>query len=331
MSETADSMPSSPQQAVLEQTAQWLRCGERVWLCTILSTWGSSPRPPGALLALSESGEWAGSVSGGCLEEDLIRRAQSDALAEGIQLVDYGVEEADKARYRLPCGGHIRLLVEFLAGEDDLAHVEALLQGLGERRRLTRKITLATGERSLLPDPVASGVAVDDEAAYHTLGPQCRLLLVGAGEVARYVARFAMAADFEVTLCEPREAFRRGWGEPGVPVEVRLPDDLIRERFNDRHSAILALAHDPRVDDMALLEALHSQAFYVGAMGSARTSAQRRQRLHELGIQSYQLARLHAPIGLDIGSKTPAEIAISILAQLVGERYRLLQRSLTGR
>ncbi|MEE3118053.1 MAG: XdhC family protein, partial [Pseudomonadota bacterium] len=148
-------------------------------------------------------------------------------------------------------------------------------------------------------------------------------LLIGAGEVARYVAEFASAADFEVTLCEPRDAFARGWGHAHLPLDRRLPDDLIAESFSDAWSGVLALAHDPRIDDMGLLAALTGPGFYIGAMGSVRTSAARRDRLASLGLPEDALGRLRAPIGVDIPSKTPAEIAISVVADLIAARHHL--------
>lgn len=328
-------LPWSPEPAVhsvnervLRHLSESLEAGHKGWLCTILETWGSSPRPAGSLLAVDDRGRWAGSVSGGCLEEQLIESARAQGLADRPEQIDYGISEADQGRFRLPCGGRIRLLVEPFSGEAAREHLAGLLEALANHRRISRRVHLENGERELVAAPLVESVQLDGDQLVHTLGPGTRLLLVGAGEVARHLGRMALAADFSVTLCEPREAFLRGWDEPGIAVEQRLPDDLVRERFNDRHAAILALAHDPRVDDMALLAALTSKAFYVGAMGSQRTSAQRRQRLYELGLDRNAISRLHAPVGLSIGSKTPAEIAVSILAELVAERYRLLTRAL---
>jgi xanthine dehydrogenase accessory factor len=166
-------------------------------------------------------------------------------------------------------------------------------------------------------------VHFDGETLLHTLQPDCRLLLIGAGDVARYVFEFATAADFAVTLCEPREAFAAGWSFAHIPLDRRLPDDLISTQFRDAWSGILALAHDPRIDDMGLLAALDSRAFYIGAMGSRRTSEARRERLASLGLDKAALERLRAPIGVDIPSKTPAEIAISIVADLISARHHL--------
>ncbi|MDX5299402.1 MAG: XdhC family protein [Gammaproteobacteria bacterium] len=311
---------------VLQGVVDWLERGERVWLCTVLETWGSSPRPVGSLLALNDQGSWLGSVSGGCLEEALLRDLVASAPDDRrVRVLEQGIDDAAREQFRLPCGGRIRLLIEPL-GAEDLEGFQTLLSRLRERQRVTRWCQPAQYRRGVLERVTGPGIELDGERILHTLGPQCRLLLVGAGEVARYVARFARAADFEVALCEPREAFCQGWDEPDLPVRQCLPDDLIRAEYADRYAAILTLAHDPRVDDMALLEALQGPAFYIGAMGSQKTSALRRQRLHELGLGREALARLHGPVGFAIGSKTPPEIAIAILAELVAERYRLLVR-----
>ncbi|HBN14915.1 MAG TPA: xanthine dehydrogenase, partial [Pseudohongiella sp.] len=166
-------------------------------------------------------------------------------------------------------------------------------------------------------------VLVDEQQMIHSLSPRYKLLLLGAGDVARYVAELALVMDYEVTLCDPRPAYLDNWHVEGVHLSTELPDDLVRDGFSDPYSGIIALAHDPRVDDMALMEALKTPAFYIGAMGSDRTSANRRERLPELGLSEEEINRLHAPIGFQIGSKTPAEIAIAILAEVTAVRHGL--------
>ena len=310
-------------ETVLDKMARWLAAGQRVWLCTIVETWGSSPRPVGSWLAIAESGHWSGSVSGGCLEEDLLRRTAEDGPAHSV-FVDYGITDDDRDHFQLPCGGRIRLLVEPFEGESGLEHIEALAAALRDREPVVRHVPI-NGAASLEHSVSRAGSKVhfDGEQLLHSLQPECRLLLIGAGEVARYVFEFATAADFAVTLCEPREAFAAGWSFEQIPLDRRLPDDLISTQFGDAWSGILALAHDPRIDDMGLLAALHSSAFYIGAMGSKRTSEARRERLASLGLEKEALERLRAPIGVDIPSKTPAEIAVSIVADLIAARHHL--------
>lgn len=316
-------MATGAHESVCNDVHAWLHAGKRVWLCTITETWGSSPRPAGSWLAVSDEGDWSGSVSGGCLEEDLLNRSVAGG-PDTPQFIDYGISDQERDDFRLPCGGRIRLMVEPLFPKRDLAHVEVVLEALKARSPVTRIVCLASGNARCEPaDHRETGISVEGQVLTHGLVPDFRLLLVGAGEVARYVGEFARAADFSVTLCEPRSRFSEGWMHTGLPLVHALPDDLVSRSFNDSWAGVLALAHDPRVDDMALLAALKSQVSYVGAMGSARTSAQRRERLASLGVTEEQLARLRAPIGIDIPSKTPAEIAVSVVAELIVVRQRL--------
>ncbi|MGO1749959.1 MAG: XdhC family protein [Marinobacter sp.] len=310
--------------SVIGDVLLWLEQGRRVWLCTIVETWGSSPRPAGSWLAVSDSGQWSGSVSGGCLEENLLRRTAENGSDYPV-VIDYGITDNDRDDFRLPCGGRIRLLVEPF-GNNSLAieHVNQLAEALHDRAPVARRVSLkgvATLESAV--SAARLGVVFNGEELLHTLQPECRLLLIGAGEVARYVAEFASAADFTVTLCEPRETFASGWGHNHLPLDRRLPDDLIAESFRDSWCGVLALAHDPRIDDMGLLAALQSPAFYVGAMGSKPTSEARRERLESLGLEAARVKRLRAPIGINIPSKTPAEIAISVVADLIEARHHL--------
>ncbi len=315
---------NSLQQTIIGDVYSWLGDGQTVWLCTILETWGSSPRPVGSWLAVNDAGQWSGSVSGGCLEEDLIERFRAPDTTIP-RLLDYGVTDDDREHFQLPCGGRIRLLVEHLTPDQDRNQVGAVREALMARQPVARQVSLATGEVTIsVTETPGARIEIIGDQVCHRLTPQCRLLLVGAGEVTGYVADFATAAGFATTVCEPRERFARGWARPQADMREVLPDDLVMSEFSDTGCAVLALAHDPRIDDMALLAALSSECFYVGAMGSARTSAARRDRLQSLGIDDDSLARLKAPIGIDIPSKTPPEIAISVVADLIAARYRLL-------
>lgn len=315
--------PVAGHDAVIRDLQTWLEQGQKVWLCTIVETWGSSPRPAGSWLAVSESGLWSGSVSGGCIEEDLLLRTASEGPSRP-ELIEYGITNEDRDHFQLPCGGRIRLLVEPLSFPGARKHVADLAFSLARREPLARRVSLSGHtELDYAANNYRASVSFEGGQLVHRLRPECRLLLIGAGEVARYVAEFAAAADFEVTLCEPRQAFADGWSYPHIPLERKLPDDVIAKRFNDGWSGVLALAHDPRIDDMGLLAALSSPAFYVGAMGSRKTSEDRRARLAALGLDEGALSRLRAPIGVDIPSKTPAEIAISVVADLIAARHYL--------
>lgn len=309
---------------VINSACDWLQRGSRVWLGTVLATYGSSPRPPGSLWAWSADFGMAGSLSGGCVEEDLLQQLRRGDMAPVTQRLRFGDSPEQQQRYKLPCGGVLDVLLEPL-GAADLTHLLQLQFLLDERLPFAR-IVSASGYRLSDAQPHDDQLAVEPAANHigtvrRVFQPQWQLLLIGAGEVARQLAQLAQPAGFAVTLCDYREDFLQGFSVPGVRIVNGQPDQLVPQ-FADAHSAIVALAHDPRLDDLALLDAFRTQAYYIGAMGSQRTSDARRQRLQTLGISPAQLARLHAPVGLDIGSKTPYEIALSVLAHLLQQRPR---------
>lgn len=323
----------STEHRVIESLYQWLSAGQSAWLCTVVKTWGSSPRPAGSVLAYHPEHGIVGSLSGGCIEEALIRKlsaASKDATTNTVPyLYEYAISEDDQARYSLPCGGQITLLVECLTPTPEtLQHVKVMLDTLNNRQRIRRDVSLVNETISLSTEPrdvAGQTVTLSSESVSVLFGPVFKMLLLGAGEVSHYVAQMATSVGFAVTLCDPRESFLQGWQQEGVEVIQCLPDDLVRARFNDQYCAILALAHDPRVDDMALMEALKTEAFYIGAMGSLKTTEARCKRLAQLDCTPDEISQLHAPIGIDIGSKKPAEIAISIMAEVVSERHRFLK------
>lgn len=312
----------SQDQWVIRSVRDWLQAGSTAWFCTIVGTFGASPRPVGSLLAVNEHGELAGSLSGGCVEDDLLERLVAGRMAQGQpQVIEYGVTPEENERLGLPCGGRLHVLVERLAADAvNASQMAGILQSLEARRCMRRTVDLDTG--SVETRPVTQFMPLIREAHRVTqvFGPQYQLLLVGAGELARVLAQMASMMDYRVLVCDPRSERIAQWPLADIEAVQGMPDDIIRERAADARSIIITLAHDPRIDDMALLEALQSHAFYVGALGSERTSAQRRERLLQLGITPLQLQRLHAPVGLPIHSKRPGEIAVSILAQLTALR-----------
>ena len=318
----------SSQQQIISSVARWLREGKPAWLCTILKTWGSSPRPIGAMMACTMDGELMGSISGGCIEEDFLEqlrdgslKAQYDAMGQPFT-VRYGETEEEQARLKLPCGGQLHVLLEFIAATDANRQVfERLSTDLENHSKVSRVVDLETGEIGAEDHSGEDAVVMVDNRMVHSLSPMYRLLLLGAGDVAKYVAEMALALEYDVTLCDPRPKYLDNWRVEGVETTSRLPDDVVRERFSNPYSGIIALAHDPRVDDMALMEALKTDAFYIGAMGSERTSAARRERLPELGLSKDEIDILRAPIGFQIESKTPAEIAIAIMAEVTAVRH----------
>ena len=318
--------------SVLRTLRDWRRAGQRALLATVVRTWGSSPRPIGSIMALREDGAVHGSVSGGCIEDDLIYRytqaypaPASGAVADpeapkampggAPQWVKYGVTADDAHRFGLPCGGTLELLLE---ADPDAETLDALVQALDAGRMTERAVRLADGHVTLRDAPAPSALQVDDRQLVNTFGPEYRMLLIGAGQLGEYLATMARFSGFAVTVCDPREEYRGSWGVDGVTLDAGMPDDVVTAFRADRRSAVIALTHDPKLDDLALLAALETEAFYVGAIGSRRNNAARRQRLIEHFDQTEaSLARLRGPIGLYIGSKTPPEIAVSIMAEVL--------------
>jgi len=319
----------SSQQQIISQVESWLSSQRAVWLCTILKTWGSSPRPIGAMMACTMDGELVGSISGGCIEEDFLEqlrdgslKAQYDEESKPL-LVKYGVTAEEQARLKLPCGGQLHVLLEYIdCSEQNHSVFQRLARDLESHRKTSRKVDLTSGAISSEPQSSEDAVVIGGSTMTHSLSPMYRLLILGAGDVAKFVAEMAIALEYDVTLCDPRPNYLDNWHVAGVEMTAQLPDDVVRERFSNPYSGIIALAHDPRVDDMALMEALKTNAFYIGAMGSVKTSAARRVRLPELGLSTDQIERLHAPIGFQINSKTPAEIAIAVMAEITSVRHQ---------
>lgn len=310
---------------VLRNAIDWLEQGQAITLFTVASTWGSSPRPPGSLLAISADGRLSGSVSGGCVEEDLLQRLQDGSLCvTSPTLIDYGVNREDAARFGLPCGGRLELVVEQL---ETAAPLSPVLRAIEERRLITRRVCLTTGERSLHSAAATDSFYYDGDTLSKPFGPNWRMLLIGAGQLSRYVAEFALALDYEVIVCDPREEYARSWQVAGTQFDRRMPDDAVTALAADHRCVVMALSHDPKLDDMALMNALDADLFYVGALGSQRNNEKRRERLATLGVSAANLGRLHGPIGLPIGSKTPPEIAVAILAEVTAARHGIqLQR-----
>jgi xanthine dehydrogenase accessory factor len=310
--------------SVLKTLDTWRQQEQPVWLVTVVETFGSSPRPPGAMLVLRADGQAIGSVSGGCIEDDLILRAQNGELAtDKAEMVVYGVTREEARRFGLPCGGALRLVIEPVRGG---AWVGELLEHIRVHRLVQRRLKLATLEVALEEARRDAAVVYDGETLVTIHGPRWRLLIIGAGQTSEYLARMAQALDYEVLVCDPREEFRATWNVPDTRVIADMPDDAVLALNIDGRTAIIALTHDPKLDDMALLEALKSDAFYVGALGSRANNAKRRERLALFDLTPEEIGRLHGPVGLSIGSRTPPEIAVSILAHLIEVRSRLQSR-----
>jgi xanthine dehydrogenase accessory factor len=299
---------------VLKTSAAWIAAGRRCELITVIKTWGSSPRPVGATLAICEDGTVIGSVSGGCIEDDLIARVRDHGISRTIpEIVSYGITADEAHRFGLPCGGTIELSIEPLAEHSRIAE---LLERLERHELVQRRLDLRSGAVELSKAAPNAQMQVSEQVMVTLHGPRWRLLIIGAGQLSRFLAQIATAMDYHVIVCDPREEYRSGWHVDGVQLVHDMPDDTVTALQLDRRSAVVALTHDPKLDDLALMEALKSDAFYVGAIGSRLNNSKRRERLLEFDLTPEQLARLHGPIGLYIGSKTPSEIAISILAEM---------------
>lgn len=304
---------------VLKRLLSWRQAGLSALLVTVTRTWGSSPRPIGSIMALAAGGQVVGSVSGGCIEDDLIARF-ADAIPAGRpEVLTYGLSAEEAHRFGLPCGGTLELVLEFQPEVPALAELVALLE---QRQEVERQLCLIDGSVRLISPPRHEQLLLEPERLINRFGPAWRLLLIGAGQLAEYLATMAVFSGFSVQVCDPRATYTGQWGgPPAVQLVHGMPDDEVLAYAVDSRTAVVALTHDPKLDDMALLEALVSPAFYVGAIGSRRNQAARRERLAEhFGLTEAQLRKLHGPIGLNIGSKTPAEIAISVMAEIVAVR-----------
>jgi xanthine dehydrogenase accessory factor len=305
---------------VLGSTAQWLEQGHRVVLATVVETWGSAPRPAGALLAVRDDGQVTGSVSGGCVEDDLIDRIRKQELAgDKPELTLYGISKEEAARFGLPCGGQLRIVLEPLGR--NVGWLKELLARVANRELVAREVDLDSGRVRLSPAGRSDTMRFDGKTLRTVHGPRWRLVIIGAGQISRYLAQMAQALDYNVVVCDPREEYAHTWDVAGAELNPGMPDDVIAELNLDGHSAIVALTHDPKLDDLALMEALKSAAFYVGALGSRLNTAKRKRRLAEFELSQAELDRLHGPVGLRIGSKTPPEIAVSILAEMTAVRH----------
>lgn len=327
-------MIENADQQVLSQLTEWLEAGKKAWLATVVRTWGSSPRPVGSLLCCNEDGHFVGSLSGGCIEEDLLEKITKGELAmQTPEVMLYGKTQEESERFGLPCGGQLHIVVEPQLDGRNLDQFKAITDRLAMRQCIERKVDLATGDISVEErDRFKHLVFVGDfentdtpgeKFLVQTYGPRYQLFLIGAGQVSMYLAQMAQMLDYHVVVCDPREEIIEQWKIEGTQLVNAMPDDAVKEYADDYFSAIIALTHDPRIDDMGLMEALKTEAFFIGAMGSTRTSAKRRERLVMLDLSEEEIGKLHGPVGLPIGSKTPAEIAIAILAQLTALRSEM--------
>lgn len=312
-----------------ELALTWHRAGRGAVIATVVQTWGSAPRQAGSQLVIAGDGTFMGSVSGGCVEGAVVTEG-IEALQDGAaRLLTFGVSDDEAFAVGLACGGSIKVLVEPVGPaltENLLAELVAARQS---RRAVAYLVHTATWERRLsvgASDPMAAAVAARMQAdrsgmeengwfiAVHN--PPLRMIVVGAVHIAQGLLPMARACGYDPILIDPRGAFGAETRFPGEVIVDDWPDAAMTALRPDARTAVVTLTHDPKLDDPALLAALASPAFYIGCLGSSRTHAKRLDRLREAGMTEAQLARLHAPVGLDIGAKSPAEIAVSVMAQV---------------
>ena len=310
---------------VLRKAQAWRAAGRRVALGTIVKTWGSAPRPVGAMVAIRDDGQVEGSVSGGCVEDDLIEKVrQKSVAAEKPELLTYGVTNEEATRWGLPCGGTLQVVVEPLG---ERSGVDELLERISAQELVRRRLDMESGRVTLEAGRWQDVLEFDGRVLSSMHGPRWRLVLIGGGQLTRYLAEMARMLDYQVLVIDPREEYAAGWDLAAVPLDRGMPDDVLRELNLDGHSAVVALTHDPKLDDLALLEALKSPAFYVGAIGSKKNNDARRSRLREFDLSAEEIARLRGPVGLYLGSKTPPEIALAILAEMTAVRHGVAEPS----
>ena len=304
---------------VIRTAIDWQDRGHRVVMGTVVRTWGSAPRPPGSLMIIRDDGQVAGSVSGGCIEDDLIGRVARGELASKLpQVTSYGATAEEAQRFGLPCGGTVQVVLEPLSARSQLRE---LLAAIESHRRVSRRLQLATGVVKLEDSDGGSTLAFDGATLLTVHGPRLRLLIIGGGQLSRYLAGLAVMLDYRVTVCEPRAEYHEGWeAMEGVTLSRAMPDDLVLAMHLDANSAVVAVTHDPKLDDLALMEALRTPAFYVGALGSRRNNDMRRQRLLQFDLMPEEIARMRGPVGLKLGGLTPPEMAVSIIAEMTAMR-----------
>lgn len=310
---------------VLRSAEAWRKAGHRVTFGTIVRTWGSAPRPVGALVVIRDDGQVVGSVSGGCVEDDLIDKVRAGSVAKDRpQLITYGVTNEEATRWGLPCGGTLELVMEPVTEKSAFGE---LLETISRQQLVRRRLEMDSGRVTMQAGRWQDALEFDGKVLTTVHGPRWRVILIGAGQLTRYLAEMARMLDYHVLVIDPRAEYADGWDLAGVQLDRGMPDDVLAAANLDGHSAVIALTHDPKIDDLALMEALKSPAFYVGAIGSKKNNDARRLRLREFDLSEGEITRLRGPVGLYIGSKTPPEIAVAILAEMTAVRHGVSEPS----
>ncbi|SFE34511.1 xanthine dehydrogenase accessory factor [Sulfitobacter brevis] len=308
-----------------EQALEWFDAGKGAALATVIETWGSAPRRVGAQLVVSGDGEMQGSVSGGCVEGAVVVEALEVLAQGGVRVLEYGVSDGDAFSVGLACGGTIRILVEPIGdGGMPVQMLRELVAARAARQAVAYEVALDGTARQLVHEGHDQRFRMDRSGleregvlfvAIHN--PPLRLIVVGGVHIAQVLVSMAAGVGFDPVVVDPREAFGSAARFPGARLMNDWPDEALEEIGLDARCAVVLLTHDPKLDDPALMRALASEAFYIGALGSSRTHAARLGRMREAGFSDAHIARIHGPVGLDIGAAGPAEIAVSILAQMI--------------
>lgn len=302
---------------ILTKAIEWMRAGKAVALAVVISTWGSAPRAAGSYMAVADDGGFAGSVSGGCVESAVIAEAVDLADDAPPALLSFGVEDETAWNVGLPCGGTIKVAVFRLRQ----ALLDEIVSCLGRRVPSALVLDLASGDQFVaVGDDAIDGILPHDGVLVRVHEPAWTMIIGGAVHISQVLAGIAGAAGFSVTVIDPRRAFAMPERFPGVSLICGEPDEVMADISLDRRTAVVSLTHVPRLDDAVLKAAVASPAFYIGALGSTRTHTKRCERLAELGVGEDRLGRISAPVGIDIGAKTPAEIAVSIIAEVIAVR-----------
>jgi xanthine dehydrogenase accessory factor len=310
---------------VLRTAEGWRKSGHKAALGTIVKTWGSAPRPVGAMVAIRDDGQIFGTFYGGRVQDELYYKVKSrHAATTNPKFLTNRVTNQEATRWGLPCGGTLQLVVEPVTEKSGLGE---LLDRITSQQLVKRRVAMDSGRATLEPGRWQDVLEFDGRVLSAVHGPRWRLVLIGAGQLTRYLAEMARMLDYHVVVIDPREEYAAGWDLAAVPLDRGMPDDVVRELQLDGHSALVALTHDPKLDDLALMEALKSPAFYVGAIGSKKNNDARRERLKEFDVSADEIARLRGPVGLYIGSKTPPELAVAILAEMTAVRHGVKEPS----
>ncbi|HXF54322.1 MAG TPA: XdhC family protein [Hyphomicrobiaceae bacterium] len=333
MAGTCEITVSPAEHDVLGAAREWLARDGRVALATVIDTWGSAPVPVGGQLAIAADGSFAGSVSGGCIEGEVITEAEEILAGGKLKTLEFGVADETAWRVGLPCGGRVKILLERLDRDGGLAILDRALAARDGRRGLVMKTRLADGLRQVferddsdLPADVAARFRTgksslqetpDGPVFIHALIPPARIVAIGATHIAQLLAQIARLTGYEIVVVDPRTAFATPERFPGVRVEADWPEAALARLGLDPYTALAVLAHVSHIDDEALKVALRSDCLYIGALGSSRNHAKRLDRLKAAGFTEAELKRIKSPIGIEIGAQSPAEIALAVMAEIV--------------